>query len=242
MKVKLVSARALFRECLKNLMVADGYTVSVMASIEELEDEIAEPAMAGIVVLDGDSLEHELPHTLTTVKVKAPNARLVVLKSQINLSFMVSIFSVGADGLISSDTAPDLFLQNLKELANGQRIFPEYMISQMTGQGQYFASRPQNAAQPLPRGLSEREVEILKLLALGESNKRIARRFDIAETTVKTHLKSILRKLRVNNRTQAAIWAMSKGLTTTLVHPGTFPGEVEPRHQDTISAKVPAGL
>ena len=60
-------------------------------------------------------------------------------------------------------------------------------------------------------GLSEREEQILKGLVKGLSNKIIARKLDIAEATVKVHMKSILRKIRVANRTQAAVWALERG-------------------------------
>ena len=67
---------------------------------------------------------------------------------------------------------------------------------------------------PLPRnhpGLSEREVQILDGLVKGHPNKVIARTCNVTEATVKVHMKSILRKIRVDNRTQAAIWAMANG-------------------------------
>jgi two-component system nitrate/nitrite response regulator NarL len=60
-------------------------------------------------------------------------------------------------------------------------------------------------------GLSEREAQILDGLVKGQANKVIARTIEIAEATVKAHVKAILRKIRVNNRTQAAIWAMANG-------------------------------
>ena len=61
------------------------------------------------------------------------------------------------------------------------------------------------------RGLSEREAQILDGLVKGHANKVIARTCDVTEATVKVHMKSIMRKIRVDNRTQAAIWAMANG-------------------------------
>ena len=61
------------------------------------------------------------------------------------------------------------------------------------------------------QGLSERETQILKDLVKGHSNKRIARTCAVTEATVKVHMKSILRKIRVENRTQAAVWALEHG-------------------------------
>jgi two-component system nitrate/nitrite response regulator NarL len=69
------------------------------------------------------------------------------------------------------------------------------------------------------RNLSHREMGILRCLMQGEPNKTIARRFDITEATVKAHIKAILRKICVRNRTQAAVWAHnhSPGLTNTVL-------------------------
>ena len=63
-----------------------------------------------------------------------------------------------------------------------------------------------------PHNLSPREIEVLRGLSVGESNKLIARNFDLAEATVKIHVKNVLRKLRAQNRTQAAIWARENGI------------------------------
>jgi two-component system nitrate/nitrite response regulator NarL len=68
-------------------------------------------------------------------------------------------------------------------------------------------------------GLSEREEQILRDLVKGHGNKIIARKLDIAEATVKVHMKSVLRKIRVANRTQAAIWALENGYGVDRPHP-----------------------
>jgi two-component system nitrate/nitrite response regulator NarL len=68
-------------------------------------------------------------------------------------------------------------------------------------------------------GLSEREGQILKSVVKGHGNKMIARTLDIAEATVKVHMKSVLRKIRVANRTQAAIWALENGYAANNLHP-----------------------
>ena len=67
------------------------------------------------------------------------------------------------------------------------------------------------ALRRIPHGLSEREEEILKGVVKGHSNKMIARTCGVTDATIKVHMKSILRKIRVANRTQAAIWALEQG-------------------------------
>jgi two-component system nitrate/nitrite response regulator NarL len=78
--------------------------------------------------------------------------------------------------------------------------------------------------------LSDREIEILKCLVAGEANKVISRRLLITEATVKVHIKAILRKLHAINRTQAAIWAVVRGLNRIAVVP---PAEIAHGRSDT---------
>jgi two-component system nitrate/nitrite response regulator NarL len=73
-------------------------------------------------------------------------------------------------------------------------------------------------SSPRTPHLSEREVQVLNGLVKGHANKVIARTCDIAESTVKVHIKSILRKIRLSNRTQAAIWALGNGYTEPRDH------------------------
>ena len=77
------------------------------------------------------------------------------------------------------------------------------------------ARGPDIAGIPLESALSTREIEILRCLTSGQSNKAIAKRLDIAEATVKVHVMRILRKAHVTNRTQAALWGVASGVAST---------------------------
>jgi len=99
----------------------------------------------------------------------------------------------------------------------GEVIFPGAILDLLRqqearpepGQETSFSEEPQEACPPA-KGLSVRETVILRCLMDGDSNKIIARKFDITEATVKVHVKAILRKIQAKNRTQAAIWAGQK--------------------------------
>ena len=97
-------------------------------------------------------------------------------------------------------------IQSLQLILLGEKVFPTTLASMLLDM---TAAGPQHSV----RGLSPREREILQLLVTGASNKLIATRLGITEATVKVHLKTLLRKIDVNNRTQAAIWAMNNGFT-----------------------------
>jgi two-component system, NarL family, nitrate/nitrite response regulator NarL len=115
--------------------------------------------------------------------------------------------NAGADGYLMKDVSPEALLQSLELVMMGEKVFPTNLAAMLFELNN--ASSPVNSV----RGLSPREQEILRALVTGSSNKLIAIKLGITEATVKVHLKTLLRKIDVNNRTQAAIWAMNNGFT-----------------------------
>jgi DNA-binding CsgD family transcriptional regulator len=117
--------------------------------------------------------------------------------------------------------ACDVFIKSMELVMMGETIFPPAFLSFVLGPGgghlrETAVPRDEKnqaiyvtAGDTLTPQLSAREKSILRCLIEGDSNKCIARKIDIAEATVKVHLKAILRKIRVHNRTQAAIWGMN---------------------------------
>lgn len=135
-----------------------------------------------------------------------PEARIVVLSQDIGLARMGKMFDQGANGYLVKSISPEALVQSLNLVMAGQNVYPSELAMLIT---RGPAEQPQARSS---RGLSEREHQILQGLLRGESNKMIALKLGITEATVKVHLKSLLRKINVRNRTQAAIWAMNNGL------------------------------
>jgi two-component system nitrate/nitrite response regulator NarL len=109
-------------------------------------------------------------------------------------------------GILTYDLSSDTFVQCLHLICSGERVVPRHLA---LGRN---SAVPSSAIQPRPADdarLSPREREALLHVAEGHSNKIIASRLGVAESTVKVHLKSVQRKIRVENRTQAAIWALA---------------------------------
>ncbi|MDT8342867.1 MAG: response regulator transcription factor [Thermohalobaculum sp.] len=124
----------------------------------------------------------------------------------------------GADAFLSSDMSLEAFLECLRLVALGVQVFPANASRKPRAHHNGGAAQtphgPPNgvnghASEPT---LSNREIEIAAALRDGHSNKIIARKLDITESTVKTHLKAILRKIGAQNRTQVAIWAVENDL------------------------------
>jgi two-component system, NarL family, nitrate/nitrite response regulator NarL len=124
----------------------------------------------------------------------------------LSADWLKAAMGAGADGYLLKDVSPEALIQSLQLVVIGEKVFPTNLAALLLTQ----ISTP--APQSSWRGLSAREREILQHLVTGASNKLIANRLGITEATVKVHLKTLLRKIDVNNRTQAAIWAMNNGI------------------------------
>jgi two-component system nitrate/nitrite response regulator NarL len=96
-------------------------------------------------------------------------------------------------------------------VASGEKVLPSQLVKHLPLRSA-MSNAELNDGSELLETLSEREIETLRCLIMGYPNKVIAYRLDISEATVKVHVKAILRKLGVQNRTQAAIWAVNNGL------------------------------
>ena len=172
------------------------------------------------------------------MKEKHKGLRIIVLSEQLQSEQLLAAIEAGADGyLLRNEISPDAVLRSLElvlvegvvvpqgftKLLNSRierpvhaetvikRLEPVVESLQPEPQLDSVPARPKDNAQPngfLCR-LSDREHLILMHLTQGASNKLIARELNIAEATVKVHVKSLLRKIRVSNRTQAAMWAIN---------------------------------
>src|SRR6266404_4969795 len=169
-----------------------------------------------------------------------PGGRIAVVVDHYRLGELVSAFRAGANGYFADVMACDVFIKSIELVMMGQTVFPPAFLSfvldpegNRLGQA---APRDEND-QPILVGtentlapqLSTREKSILRCLIEGGSNKCIARKMDIAEATVKVHVKAILRKIRVQNRTQAAIWGANNGSVPRLANNNAAPSTFDVR-------------
>jgi two-component system nitrate/nitrite response regulator NarL len=159
------------------------------------------------------------------LRERHPKARIAVVADHYRLDEMVSAFRAGASGYFIDVMTCDVFVKSVELVMMGETIFPPaFMLSILRSEASHpTTAEPRNdndrasaiaAERGITQQLSPREKSIMQCLIAGDSNKCIARKIDIAEATVKVHVKAILRKIRVQNRTQAAIWGMNHGSLT----------------------------
>jgi len=139
------------------------------------------------------------------IRSELPDTEVLALTSVLEDASVVGAVRAGAIGYLLKDTQADALCLAIKAAAAGQvQLTPRAAARLMQA-----VSAPES-----PEELTERETEVLRLLAQGQSNKQIARNLQIGEKTVKTHVSNILSKLGVQSRTQATLYAIRVGLVS----------------------------
>lgn len=144
---------------------------------------------------------------LRRIKPALPDTRVVMVTVSDQIEDLVAALRAGADGYLLKDMEPEEMLDCLKAAAAG-RLTVSGSLAQVLAAALREQARP---VSPQEAGLTEQEWRILDRIADGMSNKLIARELDIAEGTVKVHVKHLLRKLNLRSRVEAAVWRIEHG-------------------------------
>jgi two-component system, NarL family, nitrate/nitrite response regulator NarL len=212
----LVEPNALLREGLRRILSETVYAPSVAAgTLDEVSSQCG-PDSGTVVLITDASRDHEgLCHQTKLLKEQNPNAKVIMLVDQYDLANVLTAFRSGADAYLKKSISYEVLVKSLDLVLLGEAIFPGAIIELLREQdarveeGKQASPEGTQELTPPAKGLSVRETVILRCLMDGDSNKIIARKYDITEATVKVHVKAILRKIQAKNRTQAAIWAAS---------------------------------
>lgn len=208
--VALIGRNTLVREGLRHILTDAGLRVEMSVLGSEDLGPAGSQDWIVIVILDRDCPDFET-HTVASLHDRFPKARVVLLATEFDFGAVRRAFKAGAVGYLINEIACDRLVGMLHLVALGEKVFPSQLAKELVdraGMSQYAGPGPTITSA----SLSVREVEILRCLIMGLPNKVISRRLSISEATVKVHVKAVLRKLQVTNRTQAAIWATSRGL------------------------------
>ncbi len=206
----LVGRNKLFREGLKSLLI--GSQFEVLAEVDDIgELRHAESSVQPqLVVVDFTDEAQRANDSIAALKAARPDVRIAVLAEVLDSAALSACLAAGASGFLIKDISVDGLLQSLRLMMMGETGFPSNLAPLLVNG--ISRVEPMSHVSLGSYGLSEREGQIIRCLSQGDSNKQIANRLGITEATVKVHMKSLMRKIRASNRTQAAIWALHNGL------------------------------
>ena len=183
--------------------------------------ELVESAAPDVVLMDLRMPKVDGVEATRAVRERHPHVEVVVLTTYADDDSIVAALSAGAAGYLTKDAARDDIRRAVEAAAAGQTVLDPSVQAALLKAAQQGVARPLAPATP-PDGLTDREVEVLMLIASGLSNHEIAERLFVAETTVKTHVNRIFAKTGSRDRAQAAVYAHRHGLGG---YPDAGPGE-----------------
>jgi two-component system, NarL family, response regulator LiaR len=165
--------------------------------------ELARTLQPDVILMDMMMPEMDGPQAIALIKQENPKARILVLTSFGESKQIAAAVHAGALGYLLKDSSPDDLLLAIRSVHRGTLVLPQDLALKLI--------QPRPPAAALDQ-LTERETDVLRLLAEGQSNQEIARSLHISMTTVRSHVSNILMKLGVSNRTQAALVARERQL------------------------------
>jgi NarL family two-component system response regulator LiaR len=212
-RVLIADDHAVVREGLRAFLALQE-DVEVVAEAEDGEEAVSaverltpDVALVDLVMPRLDGIE-----AIRRMRALWPETRVIVLTSFVDEDKMLPAVRAGAAGYLLKDVQPQELVAAIRTVHGGGTLLHPAVVEELVRE----VSRD-DARRPADNPLTEREREVLALIARGRANKAIAFELGVAEKTVKTHVSNILAKLNLTDRTQAALYAVREGL----VDPGS---------------------
>lgn len=206
-KLLIVDDHEVVRSGLKS-MFADtdinvvGEAASGQAAVKLSSKQKFDVVLMDVRMSDGDGIS-----ALGRIKLEKPDLPVLIFSNYDNPTYVARCVALGASGYLLKSISHDKLAEAIRMAAAGQNIWTRDELRRVTGA---LATPRMMADVEVP--LTQRECDVLNQLAFGLTNKEIAQALNISYETVKEHVQHILRKIGVTDRTQAAVWAVRKGL------------------------------
>jgi DNA-binding NarL/FixJ family response regulator len=202
-RIVIADDHPVFRAGLQGLLSGqeDFQVVGEAANGREAVDMVC-LASPDVLLVDLQMPELDGVHAIREIRNVAPKTRILVLTTYDSDGDILRAVEAGATGYLLKDTPREELFKAIRATARGDSVLSPTVASKLVGR----------ARAPVDRSLSAREIEVLRLVARGTSNKIIGKELRISEATVKTHLLHIFAKLSVDDRTAAVTAAMERGV------------------------------
>jgi DNA-binding NarL/FixJ family response regulator len=211
LRVLLVDDHDLFRTGLKNLLAEQGLKVAGEAASGDVALRLVGELAPDVVIMDLHMPGISGIDTIREITASAPLARVVVLTISDDDADVVNAVMAGACGYLLKDASVDQLIAGIRAAAAGESLISPQIAAKML-QLLRAQRSDTDAAETIRAELSDREIQVLKLIANGKDNAEIARQLFISPKTVKNHISNILMKLQIENRIQAAVYAVRSGI------------------------------
>jgi DNA-binding NarL/FixJ family response regulator len=214
-RVLIADDHALFRRGLRTVLELDGDIVIVgeaddgMAAVEKAEATVPDIVLMDVRMPGVGGIE-----ACRRIRWAVPETRIIMLTMSDEEDDLFEAIKAGASGYLLKDVPGEEVLAAIGRVGEGQAIIPASMAATLLTEFARLSHDPEPLQRSLPP-LTDREVEVLRLVARGQANREIAEGLVISENTVKNHVRNILEKLHLHSRVEAAVYAHQKHLIPT---------------------------
>lgn len=209
-----IGGSGLFRRGLNSFLDDSPFMVAAEHdTVTECVDDTGD-LQPDVVIYISNSVVSDTVDAVGAVTAAYSGVRVLVLAAELSMEELGECLRAGTTGYLLSTISKKALRHSLTLLMLGEMVFPSALATALP---QCAAKRPKISAR-LRGNLTPRELDILRCLTDGASNKLIARDLGITESTVKIHMKSLIRKIGAQNRTQAALWAIESGFAKDDMH------------------------
>jgi len=210
-RVLVVDDHELFRRGLTMLLgVESGIEVVGEASDGAEGTELAVSSAPDVVLLDVRMPKQSGIEACVAIKAASPSTKIVMLTVSDEEADLYEAVKNGASGYLLKDSSIEEVAQGIRVVAEGQSLISPSMAAKLIDEFKTM-SRPDRSQGPALR-LTERELDVLRLVAKGLSNRDVAHRLAISENTVKNHVRNMLEKLQLHSRMEAVMYAVREKL------------------------------
>lgn len=209
-RVLVVDDHPLMREALR-MAIEDEPDMQVIGEATNGADAVTQARALNpdVTVMDLFMPRQDGLHAIAEIKSHTPGARLLALTSSTDEALVLAAVQAGVLGYLMKDSQREELLRAIREVSCGNTFLPPHIAQKLANSVREH--QRERAAQPV-EPLTERELEVLRLIGQGASNKQIAHALHVSEGTVRTHVHHLLGKLGLENRNQAILYAVREHL------------------------------
>jgi len=213
-RVMVVDDHPMWREGVARDLAEAGYDVVAAVGEGVQAVRVAAAVSPDVVVLDLQLPDLSGVEVIHGVLAQAPHARVLVLSASGEHRDVLEAVKAGATGYLVKSAQHDEFLNAVQRTANGDTVFTAGLAGLVLGEFRRLATTTDGPDADAPR-LTDRETEVLRLVAKGLSYREIAERLVLSHRTVQNHVQNTLNKLQLHNRVELTRYAIERGLDTT---------------------------
>jgi len=210
-RVLIVDDHDLFRTGLRNLLEEQGVEIVGEAASGSQALDVVREAPPDVVIMDLNMPGMNGVDATRHISRDAPLTRVIVLTISDQEQDVMDAILAGACGYLLKDASIQTLMQGIQAAAIGESLISPHIAGRVLQHVRATTAAPE-AAATIRAELSDREIQVLKLIANGKDNAMIARDLHISPKTVKNHISNILMKLQIENRIQAAVYAVRSGI------------------------------